>query len=382
MWGYEYEDFGDILSAGDFSQAAIDVFKILQFTESNTPVNTAENALSFAYSSLPSDLVLSQEERQILSSLSQMAHLFDIADFEAEVPFVRFFSVDLNVEKSNRSQTQYNIHSIIARKSFYCAIVLFRNDTAISISMSYHKASAIGSVFLSDWYTLYSVELDNFFEAIGSESFSIRSGFDYTSDLIYLTARGYYKYPQSYEYTRYEQNTDESILDQIADQYNFDFITDAFIEMNNSTVDTIEEIDFDLIEYELEQMSLAELEESDEDEFDEEYTQSLLQNSKLNSVEEIPKEILADPVLLLKWLDAQSPENALESETLDMAIKDLINAENIDYVDHRNKGGRLWIFGGYELSGFVVRCKEIGVEFHYKEGGGKATDNFDAWWCR
>jgi len=384
MWGYGIEDFFDILSTCDFSQAAINVFKKLHLTEAEKPISSTVNALTFVYNNLPPDLVLTKEERHELSSLSQMSHLFDITDFEEKIPFVRFFSVDLEFVSMNRSQTQYTIHSIIARKAPYCAIALFRHEGTVSLSVSFNDTCDIKSIFLSNWYSLYSVELNDFLAMIGTAMFSLKSGTEFISDFIYLTARDYYTHPLSYEYLRYQLNTDESSIAQIVEKYGNDYVADALVEADNAKIDTTYEFDFDLIEYELEQMVLDESEESDSDGFDGEYPLDTYFNSNDSEipVASIPKDVLADPVLLLKWLDDHSPEKQSEFEIINTVIIDLINAENIDYIDHRDKGGRLWIFGGYELSEFALKCKEIGIEFHFKEGGGKATDGFDAWWCR
>lgn len=319
MWGCEFENFGNLLSACDFSQAAIDVLRILRLTEADKPINAAENALTFVYNNLPSDLVLSKEERQMLTSLSQMAHIFDIADFEGGPPFVRFFSVDFDFRRMERSLTQHAVHSIIAREAPYCSVAIFRNSDAISMSVSFHKESKTKTIFLSDWYKLYSAEMDEFLTVIGTAIFSLKSGVDFAGDLIYLIARDYYIHPLCYEYLHYELNTDECFLPQIVEKYGDDYIVDAFIEASNAKVDTIDEIDFDLIEYELKQMDFPESEGTDEDEFENEFPQTSIFDGEERSVvaAEIPKEVLADPILLLKWLDEHSSEKSEEAESFD-----------------------------------------------------------------
>ena len=100
-----------------------------------------------------------------------------------------------------------------------------------------------------------------------------------------------------------------------------------------------------------------------------------------NGTAEIPKDILADPILLLKWLEEQSADDSKKVDELDSRIIELIDAEKLDYIDQRNNGGRLWVFGGYELADFVIRCLSEGFRFHLIESGSKAIDGFDAWWC-
>ena len=372
MWDCEFEDFVEILSACDFSQAAIEVFKRLQLTDVDRPISSDRNALTFAFNNLPPDLVLIKDERETLASIAQVAHLFDIVDFEVVSPIVRFFSVNSLVRQSERSQVQYTVHSMIARKAPYCSVAILRNGEAVSLSVSYHMTSKIKTIFLSDWYELFGTELKYFMEVIGTALVSSYSGVEFASDFIYLVARDYYIHPLSYEYMRYELNSDEGFLVHIVEEYGYDFVADTFIESYNRDVDTTDEIDFDLIEYELEQIDFVEQDEIDDEEVLSDFSQT----------EEIPKEVMADPVLLLKWLDERSSEKSPETDSINSEILDLINSANIDYIDHRDKGGCLWIFGEYELEDFVEKCKEFGIVFHFKEGGGKATDGFDAWWCR
>ncbi len=60
----------------------------------------------------------------------------------------------------------------------------------------------------------------------------------------------------------------------------------------------------------------------------------------------------------------------------------LIKAAEIEYVDMRKKGGALWIIGGRdELAQLVQECSEIGCNFTFKKGGGRATKHRDGWWA-
>lgn len=61
----------------------------------------------------------------------------------------------------------------------------------------------------------------------------------------------------------------------------------------------------------------------------------------------------------------------------------LIKAAGIEYIDKREKNGALWIVGDQdELSDFVKRCRELGVYFTFKLGGGRATKGHDGWWTK
>lgn len=63
------------------------------------------------------------------------------------------------------------------------------------------------------------------------------------------------------------------------------------------------------------------------------------------------------------------------------AVLDLLQKNNVSFVDKTNSGGNLWIIGGHELDEVVAKCRTLGVSFHYKEAGGKATDHKPGWWA-
>jgi hypothetical protein len=313
----------------------------------------------------------------LLNSVKQIAQLFDFDDFKQAEPIVRFFSIDIDGYGKARTLVQHQIHALIARKAKYCTVLIIRSDESISISAADSNYAKHNVIFLSDWYDLDTEDIEGFFADIGYGYYSLSNGADFISDFVYQVAREYYIHPMSYEYLRFEigdENVDN--LADIIQKYEDDYIDDEYITYENKKIE-IEEIDFDLIEYDLEQMQLADDEESDDDYIDDEENEP----SEGYDISQIPPEVLSDPVLLLKWLDENNADSTDGSGSIDTEVIDLVNAANIDFIDHRDKGGRFWIFGGYELSDFVEQCKEQGVNFHFKEGGGKATDGFDAWWC-
>lgn len=57
-----------------------------------------------------------------------------------------------------------------------------------------------------------------------------------------------------------------------------------------------------------------------------------------------------------------------------------LKESQIECVDKRQQGGRLWIVGSNELSSFVAECKERGYTFRYCEGGSKSTSGRNAWY--
>jgi hypothetical protein len=375
MSHYEFESFSYILSGCDFSQASVNMFKTLQMTQLNAPIISENDGFLFAYTYLPSDLVILSDERDVMTSISQISHLFDIDEFSMSSPSIRFYSVDLICEGVKRSQVQHTIHTMIARRLPYCSVIITRSDGAISMSVSYHMTYAVKTVFLSDWYELYDSELDNFIINLGTSPFSLMNSETYTDDLVYTIARECYTHQLSYEYIRNELNIKISFLNLIMGEYGNDFIADAYFAACYEEPETAEDVDFDLLEYELEQISNAGLEEFEFDEINDEIEDEL-------SVTGIPEEVLANPILLLKWLDKNSEDMEVEVDSRSIEIVEMIIKADIDYIDHRDNGGFLWIIGEYELEDFVEKCKEIGIVFHYQEGGSLATGGFDAWWSR
>ena len=60
----------------------------------------------------------------------------------------------------------------------------------------------------------------------------------------------------------------------------------------------------------------------------------------------------------------------------------LLNQHGIIYEDKRDSGGALWIIGGDELTEIVQKARSLGLNFHFKPGGGKLTKGKDTWWAK
>lgn len=62
------------------------------------------------------------------------------------------------------------------------------------------------------------------------------------------------------------------------------------------------------------------------------------------------------------------------------SLCDFLVANNIVFIDNRQKNGCLWLIGGRELEKLAVECSSRGATFHFKADGAKATDYSPAWW--
>lgn len=62
------------------------------------------------------------------------------------------------------------------------------------------------------------------------------------------------------------------------------------------------------------------------------------------------------------------------------SLLDFLVANNISFIDNRQKNGCLWMIGGEELKEFADKCSAHGVTFYFKADGAKTTKHSPAWW--
>lgn len=98
-----------------------------------------------------------------------------------------------------------------------------------------------------------------------------------------------------------------------------------------------------------------------------------------SAVEEVLplREKVAEPDTAEKPLLLQEVKPA----SADPLIQLLLNAQ-IEFIDHRNKGGALWILDAEKFRPFVDQCAEKGIAFHYKAEGARATGGAATWWTK
>jgi len=61
-------------------------------------------------------------------------------------------------------------------------------------------------------------------------------------------------------------------------------------------------------------------------------------------------------------------------------VVELLAEHNLKFIDNRGKQGMLWVIGGKELDSVMEQLRAKGINFKYKEEGGKATKHKPAWW--
>lgn len=86
------------------------------------------------------------------------------------------------------------------------------------------------------------------------------------------------------------------------------------------------------------------------------------------------KSSLIEPI----WMDkSKSSEQEISASN---SLLDFLVANNISFIDNRQKNGCLWMIGGEELKEFADKCSAYGVTFHFKADGAKTTKHSPAWW--
>ncbi|MCD7827863.1 MAG: hypothetical protein LUG85_04940 [Clostridiales bacterium] len=73
------------------------------------------------------------------------------------------------------------------------------------------------------------------------------------------------------------------------------------------------------------------------------------------------------------------PKSTEQETPVIKSLLDFLIANNISFVDNRPRGC-FWMIGGKELTELAAKCSALGVTFHFKPDGIKATGHSPAWW--
>ena len=85
---------------------------------------------------------------------------------------------------------------------------------------------------------------------------------------------------------------------------------------------------------------------------------------------------------LLRYLKHLSNSSADADISNNFDIIKHIESLGLEYEDKRNLGGALWVIGGKEITEVIMKLQDIGFNFQFKEGGGRASGYRDAWWLK
>lgn len=266
----------------------------------------------FVYFDNPSVVSLSPYQRSLFKMFNNISCLFLVND-------CTFLSMSLLTARGNRSQAACDIHTmlhpIVGTDGTIC---LFRFDDEVMVSFVGYGVRCI----LSDWYPMDDNQ-EQLMKKLDIANVSIRSGYDYFSDMIYTASRQYYLIPQPMVYDLFpidfisnmEMNkVDKEELNEFIEQelaapqrkYG-----DDYVEYDGSSklqaVDISAELDLMLLEMDDDDSNpfgeeIESVEDDDEasetDNFFDEYEQQ-----DEYEFDEVDPEIFRDPTLMVKWLN-------------------------------------------------------------------------------
>lgn len=413
LWFYGSID--DLLSDEESLDAvAMSLFNALGHTCASTALLSDNDPMHFVYGALATKTVLSPSDRAVLLQAKELALLFklDGTVFDKTIgKEIYYFSIELSVSAGERSSVASALQIVISHIVSANTVILFRNESKYMISFSASSSEGKESVVLSDWFFAGS-HCDSFFESLAVFNFSFASSSAFYADFRHAAARQYYTYPCSREYVRYAvlssilpagEEQDFLTRDDISEMvrsillepilaYGDDYVDDAYLA--DYSTDELEDTDFDLLEYELEQLGAFD-DDFQEPPFEDEVELALQPSDSPNlqiDSTSIPADVMRDPVKLLTWLEHHENEKNRDAE-LRPQVRDIVRSEDVliealeledlDYIDNRSKGGVLWIIGGPEIASFIDGLSEkLGYRFTFKAGGGRATTGEDAWWMK
>jgi hypothetical protein len=255
---------------------------------------------------------------------SCVSHLFSVHD-------CAFFSINLLTAKGDRSQVAYELHTmihpIVEAKATIC---LFRFNNEIMLSFAGYGNRCV----LSDWYSLDESDGSNeqLADKLNIANISIRSGYEYFLDMVYILARPYYLTSPP---TVYDLIPIDLISNEMFDEIDKEELN-QFIEYELATPQREygdDYVDFD--EYSKPQptdvyadldLMLLDMEDEDDNPFgedieDDEEDSESDESEKQDEYEfdDVNPEIFQDPTLMVKWLkqveDNSQPEMPNAPET-------------------------------------------------------------------
>lgn len=169
-----------------FYQYAMSLFLKAGHVSTSTPEYCNHSAEQFVYFDNTSDAILTQRERGNLKFFNNVSRLFTVND-------CAFFSINLSVSRSERSELAHSIHTMIhPLVDTSGTICLFRFDGEIMLSFVGFGLRCI----LSDWFPMYDPH-DELLRRIDVVNISINNDRDYFCDFVFAIARDYYTFNQS-----------------------------------------------------------------------------------------------------------------------------------------------------------------------------------------
>lgn len=323
-------DWSELFYDSDFSGKAMDFFRAVGHTITVTPLIIADDVLHCIYSELNFNAYYERTERTAFSCIESLSYLFSLDNgsfYKIWASQINYYAVSLNTDKSERTVTANTIINAFAKSISDYIVILFRHEKKCMLSFA-KKANSY-MTFFSDWFDESSAS--DIVGKIDIGNLSLQNSNAFFFDFAYMAARSYYTQPISWDYAKSEwysgsflsdgeeDYTRPSRIEYVNDimyahiyEYGDDYIEPPGIDDYQKDIISDGNFDFDLMELELDEMMAAEVFEMDDDEYRDDKEVFYDEIGRIDT-DNIPPEILNDPVQLVEWLRKNEQLNEEES---------------------------------------------------------------------
>lgn len=308
--------------------AGICFFSHLGYCEENPALLEASSGKTFVYSLLPEERLLNDLDTLHMGSIHAGAHLFDWSpdDYPEPSEPVAIYAVDIEDVGFARSEEAYAIHRIVSKFATKWSIVLFRHRHSLLLSFLKPTDTDRCAIYLSDWISYDTSDMGQL-ERVHVACTSLKSPVDCFDGFMYEAIRPYYKEPLTHASAVYGilDSIDVSTkidlplishedLNEAADKamsYYADLYGDDYIEDKTLEIEAEDDFNLEDVEWELENAASADQEKQEgkqpglplsfeDDDYD---------AAASYDTEDIPPEVIANPITLLNWLDSHPSNN-------------------------------------------------------------------------
>jgi len=309
----------------DLYLLALELFQSSGYAVTSDVVFSNHSPEQVVYFDSKIDIYLSQVQRDMLKSITNISHLFNIdagTFYLSKEDSVGFYSIEIIGSKRYRSQIAYDTHCVLKPTlSGKGNVILYRFDEEIMLTVQGFDSD----VYLSDWYH-QSDDLEFLAERIHICNMSLSTARDFIIDFAYSSARWYYVYPITGEFAAYNmipmnyysvfeplifnyhefKELVQSLIETAVVQYGDDYVEQSRIQNKEqpSTIDIQTELDLIALEVDLdnnENMFGKEVESDNYQEVEDDFFKDI-QTKDEYEFQHIDTEIFNDPLLMIKYL--------------------------------------------------------------------------------
>lgn len=313
-------------------KAGICFFSHLGYCEKDMPVKLhACPSKTFVFSLLSKNRILNDLDVVHTTSIRTGSYLFslDAADYSHGSDAVAFYAISMEDVGYARSDEAYAIHRIFSKFDSRWSVVLFRHLDSLMLSFLKPEQNDGYAIYLSDWLSLSDSDHGQL-ARIHVANTSLDSPVDCFDGLMFESIRPYYKYPiirSSAVYSILDtldvstkidlplipREELDSAADKVMSVY-VDMYGDDYIEDKTLGYDDDDDFDIDDVEWELENSDLDESEVPDDRQLKLPLSFDSSPDSR-SAIRDIPDEVMASPIALLKWMESHPDSEAQTSSS-------------------------------------------------------------------